>query len=117
MDLALLKHVVNAVFFLMGLAALASLTYWGFTVPVNLYTRVLLGIGSPVLTSIFWGTFIAPRATRRVSVPVRVVLQVMVFGLAFIALRSAGQIHLAMVYLSTVIVVLLLTYGVFRERE
>ena len=117
MGMTLLKQAVNAAFFLMELAALASLTYWGFKVGANLYTRVLLGIGSPVLTAIFWGTFIAPRASRRVSVPFRVVLQALVFGLAFIALRSAGETHLATAYLSTVIIVLLLTYGVFRERK
>lgn len=114
--MTLLKQIVNTAFFLIELAAFASLTYWGFNVGGTLFARVLLGIGSPVLAAIFWGAFIAPRATRRVSVPFRIVLQAMVFGLAFMALRATGQIHLATAYLFTVMIVILLNYGVFRER-
>ena len=55
--------------FLLELAALASLGYWGGTAPAGAAARAALAVALPVAAAAFWGMFVAPRA--RVVLPRR----------------------------------------------
>ena len=83
--------------FLLELAALAAFLFWGFGATDNTVLNILLGIGTPLVVSVFWGMFMAPTAKRRVSGVVYYVLQSIVFGLACIALWAANQPMLAII--------------------
>lgn len=48
--------------FLLELAVLAAVGYWGFKAGPNLVTKLLAGIGTPILFAVAWGSS-APQAS------------------------------------------------------
>ncbi|MGW1088557.1 YrdB family protein [Streptomyces sp. NPDC002596] len=60
--------------FVIELAALACLSWWGFTAGGGAAAQWLLGLGMPAVAIVLWGLFAAPRA--RVRLPLRGVLLV-----------------------------------------
>jgi hypothetical protein len=81
--------------FLLELCALAALAYWGTQAGRGLLLRLVLGIGAPLVAAVVWGTFVAPKATVPVSAPVRILIEVVIFGLAALGLAAAGRSYLA----------------------
>jgi hypothetical protein len=91
-----LRGVTLAVRFLCELAMLAALAYWGFTVGDGIGAWVL-GVGAPLLAAVVWGAWVAPKARWPVPMPVRVVIELVLFGSAVGGLTIAGQPVLAVV--------------------
>lgn len=83
--------------FLLELGALAALAYWGFATQDGAPAWIL-GLGAPLAAAVFWGLLVAPKARFRVRRPWRVVLGLVVFGLAAAALADAGSSVLALVF-------------------
>ena len=83
-----LRGVVLTVRFLCELGMLIGLVYWGFTVGDGAAAWVL-GIGAPAIVAVIWGTFIAPKATRPLSIPFRVSIEIDLFVLTAVALWFA----------------------------
>jgi hypothetical protein len=81
--------------FVLELAALAALGYWGATASGAVSARVLLGVGAPVAAAVFWGAFVAPRARVVLPTAVRMALGLAVFGCAAAALAARGHGRLA----------------------
>jgi hypothetical protein len=90
--------------FLLELCMLAALAYWGFTTGSGTLRHVLLGIGAPLLAGIYWGLFISPRARFPLALPIKLILEIIVFALAIAALYSAGQHLLAIIFAIVAIV-------------
>jgi Protein of unknown function (DUF2568) len=84
-----LRGIVLTVRFLCELGMLIALVYWGFTVGDGAAAWVL-GLGAPAIVAVIWGTFIAPKATRPLSVPVRVSIEIDLFVLTAVALWFAA---------------------------
>lgn len=92
------ENPVNlAVRFLLELAALAAMAYWGWSQHSG-PLRFLFAIGVPVLAAILWFGFAVPEDPSRsgkapVPVPgtVRIVLELAIFGFAAWALYDAGK--------------------------
>jgi hypothetical protein len=95
MQMLILKSTNLAVRFLLELGAFGALGYWGFHLDRGLLVKVAAGIGAPLLAAVLWGTFVAPKAAVPVSVPVHLLLQVEIFGIAVAALIAAGRPALA----------------------
>jgi Protein of unknown function (DUF2568) len=95
--------------FLLELAALGSLAYWGFS-EYGGAVQWLLGLGAPLLAAVVWGMFVAPKASRPTVDPIRLVLEVAVFGAGVAALFAAGRTALALVFAALVVVHLGLTF-------
>jgi len=106
-----LRFVISAIFFLLELAALAALGYWGFHIDKALWVKILFGIGTPLLAAIIWGTFVSPKASIPVLDPARILLQLVVFVSAAAALYSAGRSTLAAVFLVTALIEIVLVHG------
>lgn len=87
-----------AVRFLLELAALAALGYWGYQTGSGSFSRIALAIGAPLLAAVVWGLFVAPKATFATRGALRLGLQLLVFGAAALALANAGQTTLAIVF-------------------
>ncbi|MGN6565952.1 MAG: YrdB family protein [Thermomicrobiales bacterium] len=83
--------------FLLELCALAALAYWGIQAGRGLLLKLVLGIGAPLAAAVVWGTFVAPKATVPVPAPVRILIEVVIFGLAALGLAAAGRPTLAWV--------------------
>jgi hypothetical protein len=95
--------------FLLELAALASLVYWGFA-EYGGVVQWVLGIGAPLLAAVVWGAFVAPKASHPATDPVRLLLEVAVFGSGVVALSVADGGTLAVVFGVFVVVHLALTF-------
>jgi hypothetical protein len=97
--LNLLKSINLGLAFLLELGMLAALAYWGFHTGQTIFARIALGLGAPILAAIFWGLFMAPKAVRPVSGQMHLALAILIFGVAALALASAGQRPLAYVFI------------------
>ena len=87
--------------FLLELAALAAIGYWGWAQHAGVW-RFVLAIGLPLLAAALWGIFRVPgdasssgRAPVAVPGAVRLLLELAFFALATWALFAAGQPVLA----------------------
>ena len=69
-----------------------------------------LGIGAPLLAAVVWATFVAPGASIQVPWPLRLVLQVVIFGLAVAGLAATGHRTLAWGLGITVVINVALVY-------
>lgn len=90
-----LKSANLALAFLLELGILAALGYWGFRTSDGLAMQIVLGLGAPLLAAVVWGLWLAPRAQRRLPNLPRLVLKLVIFGVAALALAAAGQPDLA----------------------
>ena len=68
--------------------------YWGFAEHDGA-VQWLLGLGAPLLAAAVWGTFVAPKASRPTTDPVRLLLELAVFGRGVAALWAADSHTLA----------------------
>lgn len=84
--------------FLLELGALAALGWWGAHAGASPGARLALGLGAPLAAALVWGRFVAPRAPRRLPLPLRLVPEALVFGSATAALAAAGRPHWALAF-------------------
>jgi hypothetical protein len=95
--------------FVLEIALLTSLAYWGFSEQTGALQWVL-GLGAPLVVAVVWGRFIAPKASHPATDPLRLVLEVAVFAAGVAALVAADQAVLALVFGGLVLVHLSLTF-------
>jgi hypothetical protein len=90
--------------FLLELAALAALGFWGFHTGGSLLADVLLGVGAPMLAAGVWGTFAAPKSSKRLRGTALPIVQLVVLGAGAVALVAAGQPVLGAVFAALIVV-------------
>jgi len=90
-----IRTVNDGLAFLLEIAALVALVVWGFTVGANLAVRLLLGLGAPAVLITVWSVWLAPGSDNRLEMPWLVIVKVVVFGLATLALAAARHPRLA----------------------
>lgn len=103
-DLLRISYLFLAIFFLMELFALTAFGYWGFSIGRGWLLKIVLGLGTPLLVAIIWGTFVAPKASIPVSIPLRILLQLVIFGAAAVALNAVGKSTLSIVFMGIVLI-------------
>ena len=108
----IVQYTVFGLFFLMELCALAAFSYWGFHMDRGWFIKLLFGLGTPLLIAVFWGTFIAPKASFPVSTSLRIILQLIVFALATAALYFSEKSKLAVIFGVVVLVEMILMYTI-----
>src|SRR3954467_4958398 len=77
-------------------AALVALAVWGWSVGGSTVSRVVLAAGAPAVAAVLWGVFAAPRAPVRITA-LTLLVKVVVFGGAVLALWATGHPLLAVV--------------------
>ena len=90
--------------FLLELCALGAVGYWGFKTGSGIAAKIGLGIGAPLVIAVVWAIFVSPRAPVHLSLPLSLLLQVLIFGLAAAALAAAGHSTLGWVFVAVVVV-------------
>jgi hypothetical protein len=95
---AVLKGANLLVRFLLELAALAALGWWGWRTGTSAALRWALAIGLPLAAAVLWGIFAAPKSALDVSGPVKVAVQALVLGAAAVALLHLGETRWAAIY-------------------
>ncbi len=83
--------------FVLELAALAALAYWGFS-EFDGVAQWLIGLGAPLLVAVVWGTFMSPKASHPVVDPVRFLIEFAVFGSGVAAMFAADVPVLGVVF-------------------
>ena len=104
-----MRYANDGLRFVLELSALAALGYWGFE-EFDGVVQWLVGLGAPMIAAGVWGTFVAPKASHPTVDPVRLLLEVAVFGSGVAALLAAGSTALALVFAALVLVHLGLTF-------
>jgi Protein of unknown function (DUF2568) len=101
--------------FLLELAAIGSVGYWGFQVGGATPIRILVAAGAIALLVLVWAFVIAPNADNRLDPDIRVVIGSAVLLLASGALAAAGQPTLALVFGAAVIVNTVLLFALRHD--
>lgn len=91
MGLTLFKNLNLALAFFLEVGVLIAWGYWGFATGTGIWGKVALGLGVPALAVVVWWLFGAPGATWHLEGFWRVLLQVVFFGSAAVALYLANQ--------------------------
>lgn len=110
-------HPINlGLRFLLELAAMVALGYWGWTANEG-FLRVVLGIGVPLLAAAIWGTFRVPgEPAHQQDVPVaipgplRLLLELGMFACAVWLLIRAGAVDLGWIFAAIVGIHYLISY-------
>jgi hypothetical protein len=102
-----LKSINLTIGFLLELALIGTVAFWGLTSSMPIPGRVILGLMLPTVVVVFWALFMAPRAKRRI--PDRwepVVALVMFLGAAVLLImsghRTAGGVFALVAVLNTI---------------
>jgi hypothetical protein len=98
MFLTSIKNANLALAFLLELCVLAALVFWGFSTGSGTLAKIALGIGVPVLAIIIWALFGAPRGPWHLNGIWYLLLKIVFFGSAAVALYAAGQHVLGVVF-------------------
>lgn len=93
-----IKGANLALRFLLELCALVAFGYWGFHIGGGLLSKLVLGLGAPLLFAVVWGAFVAPRAVVHLPRLVKVILGLVILEVSAAALAIAGQPILAAVF-------------------
>ncbi|MFC9595360.1 DUF2568 domain-containing protein [Streptomyces sp. NPDC056944] len=98
-------HVVNeGLAFLLELAALAVLAWWGWEAAENVALRLLIAVAAPALAAVVWGLFAAPKARYRVPLAGVLLVKALVFGAAALALLGLERPVWAVVFAAVALV-------------
>lgn len=107
---------LNLVFrFILELVVLLALFLWGMSMSDSLPIQLLLAIGAPLLVMVTWALFVAPRAARRLADPARLVLELVIWALAALALALAVDPVVALMFAAAVLISLALMF-VWEQR-
>ncbi|MFB6837724.1 YrdB family protein [Streptomyces sp. NPDC056361] len=92
-------HVFNeGLAFLLELAALAVLAWWGWDAADNVALRLLLAVSAPAVAAVTWGLFAAPKARIPLPLPGVLAVKALVFGAAALALHALDHPSAALAF-------------------
>jgi hypothetical protein len=80
------------------LAALGSLSCWGFHLARGTAVRIAAGIGAPLIAAVLWALFASPNTHIPVNGATKTAVQLLVFAAAASALVRLGRTHLAIAF-------------------
>lgn len=105
-----MRGVNDGVRFLLELATLVAVAWFCWRVPERIYTKVALAVSAPVAIGTVWAIWIAANSESKVGDPLRLLLEVAVFGAGVAALLGLGQRRWALVMGVTAALHLLATF-------
>lgn len=111
MILHVLKSANTALAFFLELGALVALGYWGFHTGPNRLVKIGLGIGLPVAAIVIWGFWGAPNSSTQLQGFWFLLLQIVFFGGAAVALYAANKHTLGIIFALVFVVNCVLLYA------
>jgi hypothetical protein len=112
-------HLANeALAFLLELAALAGLCWWGFRVGPNPAAQFALGLGAPIVLIVVWALFCAPKAVVKLPrVPLMVLRTALLLAASAAVLAAGWNTGWALAAIVFAAVILLNATITLRDRE
>lgn len=83
--------------FLLELCLLAAVAYWGSQVSSSTVVNVVVAIAAPVAVAGVWGLWLAPKASRRLQLPGRWLLELALLALGVLALVATDAAVLGVI--------------------
>lgn len=93
-----LASVNAALRFLLEVAALVILGYWGYRSADGPLLKVVLGLGLPLLVAVVWGMLGSPAAPYRLGEGPRLLLEVVILGGATLAIYDMDRVATALAF-------------------
>ena len=93
------------------MATLVAVGYASFRLAPGLVSGVLMALLAPFALSLVWGAFVSPKARLPLRGPVRLVVEVLVFGAGAVGLWLAGHRQAAVALGTVAILSLGITHG------
>ena len=93
-----MKAANDGVRFLVEVASLGAIAYWGFHDHTSLLLKLAFGIGGPLLIAFIWARWMAPRSSRRAPEAQRALLELAIFGAGALALAASVGAASAIVF-------------------
>ncbi|OAB38614.1 hypothetical protein PMSD_06250 [Paenibacillus macquariensis subsp. defensor] len=84
--------------FILELVILFSLGYWGFHFDSGIIVQIAIGLGLPLIAAIIWGKIISPKAPIRLPLIWVLIIELIIFGTAYLCLISSGFKVFAMIF-------------------
>lgn len=112
--MSLIRDLALALRFLLELAAIVAVTWWGFTLGAPIAVQIIVGLAAPVGVIILWGAVVSPRPRWMVPGWARQLAEALVWLAALGALLTLGATGFAGLFAVLVVldrVVLLATAG------
>lgn len=109
---AILKNINLGLRFILELCLIFTLGFIGSHASDSIFLKWLLAILLPLSASLIWGTLIAPKAAHLLDRPQRVIVELLLFGIAIALLCVTGYAMAGIVLAIAVLVneVLLITW-------
>ncbi len=92
------KATVLTLRFLTELALLVALAVAGANAAGPVAVRIVLAIGGAIAAAVIWGLIVARQAKRRLSDPARLIVEIVLFGIATAALALEAAFIAAAVF-------------------
>ncbi|MBS1687554.1 MAG: YrdB family protein [Bacteroidetes bacterium] len=96
--MSIIKPIHLLIAFLLEVAMLFCLGYYGFHSNMGNTGEFILGIGLPIIAIVLWGFLAAPKAKRRLPFPYLIVFKLVLFLLTALLLYKSGQPKWALVF-------------------
>lgn len=106
----ILKYLNLGIRFILEIISLVAIGYWGFQLQAGTLVRYSVGIGVPIIIMIIWGTFGSPAAPYRLSPAYRIILQIVIFASAILAVYFSYNQTLSIIFAILIIINTLLFY-------
>jgi hypothetical protein len=100
----LLKSFNLGIRFLLELCLLVALGFSSYHLFNDQAIKWLAVLGLPILAAVIWGTLIAPKSQYLLDQPLRLLVELILFGLTSVLLYKAGFSTLAVMFIAIVIV-------------
>jgi hypothetical protein len=85
------KGLNLALAFMLELAMLFAVAYWGLQTGGATSEHLLLGLGAPGAVILVWSRWLAPTSSHRLAMPWLTIVTAAMFALAAVALYAAGR--------------------------
>jgi MFS superfamily sulfate permease-like transporter len=96
--------------FILELLVLVALFLWGLQLSGSLPLQLVAGLGAPALVMTVWGLFVAPKATRRLPDPARLVVELVIWSLGALAFTAVVGLIVGIMFGAAVAISLVLMF-------